>query len=109
MRRRKVVTSWISMIARGGGVVAAAETARVAAARVGEEPPGAGAAAPVAPAAPGAPATAGVAVPAIAAAVAREARAVAAGREPAVLEHGDVVLAPYGQQVPVVRCAPLRV
>ena len=45
----------------------------------------------------------------MAADVAREARAVAAGREPAVLEHGDVVLAPYGHQVPVVRCAPLRV
>ncbi len=41
--------------------------------------------------------------------VAREARAVAAGREPAVLEHGDVVVAPYGHQVPVLRCAPLRV
>jgi type IV secretion system protein TrbG len=50
--------------------------------------------------APGAP---------VAADVAREARAVAAGREPAVLEHGDVVLAPYGHQVPVLRCAPLRV
>jgi len=46
---------------------------------------------------------------AVAADVAREARAVAAGREPAVLEHGDVVLAPFGHQVPVVRCAPLRV
>jgi type IV secretion system protein TrbG len=45
----------------------------------------------------------------LAADVAREARAVAAGREPSVLEHGDVVLAPYGHQVPVVRCAPLRV
>ena len=45
----------------------------------------------------------------MAADVAREARAVAAGREPAVLEHGDVVLAPFGHQVPVVRCAPLRV
>ena len=50
--------------------------------------------------APGAP---------VAADVARETRAVAAGREPAVLEHGDVVLAPFGHQVPVVRCAPLRV
>ena len=41
--------------------------------------------------------------------VEREARAVAAGREPAVLEHGDFVEVPYGHQVPVVRCAPLRV
>jgi P-type conjugative transfer protein TrbG len=40
----------------------------------------------------------------------REARAAAAaGREPAVLEHGDYVLVPFGHQVPVVRCAPLRV
>jgi P-type conjugative transfer protein TrbG len=42
--------------------------------------------------------------------VEREARAAAAaGREPAVLEHGDYVLVPFGHQVPVVRCAPLRV
>ena len=34
---------------------------------------------------------------------------MAAGREPAVLEHGDFVEVPYGHQVPVVRCAPLRV
>jgi P-type conjugative transfer protein TrbG len=41
--------------------------------------------------------------------VEREARNVAAGREPAVLEHGDDVQVPYGHGVPVVRCAPLRV
>ena len=51
-------------------------------------------------AAPGAP---------LAADVEREARAAAAGREPAVLEHGDFVQVPFGHQVPVVRCAPLRV
>ncbi|HEV3456359.1 MAG TPA: TrbG/VirB9 family P-type conjugative transfer protein, partial [Thermoanaerobaculia bacterium] len=45
----------------------------------------------------------------VAADVEREARAVAAGREPAVLEHGDFVQVPFGHQVPVVRCAPLRV
>jgi P-type conjugative transfer protein TrbG len=45
----------------------------------------------------------------LAADVEREARAVAAGREPAVLEHGDFVQVPFGHQVPVVRCAPLRV
>jgi type IV secretion system protein TrbG len=50
--------------------------------------------------APGAP---------VAADVEREARAAAAGREPAVLEHGDFVQVPFGHQVPVVRCAPLRV
>jgi P-type conjugative transfer protein TrbG len=38
-----------------------------------------------------------------------EARAAAAGKEPAVLEHGDFVQVPFGHQVPVVRCAPLRV
>ncbi len=48
-------------------------------------------------------------VPAVAADVEREARASAAGREPAVLEHGDFVQVPFGHQVPVVRCAPLRV
>jgi P-type conjugative transfer protein TrbG len=51
--------------------------------------------------------------PAIAAPLAvdveREARAVAAGREPAVLEHSDFVQVPFGHQVPVLRCAPLRV
>jgi P-type conjugative transfer protein TrbG len=45
----------------------------------------------------------------LAADVEREARAAAAGREPAVLEHGDFVQVPFGHQVPVVRCAPLRV
>ena len=64
---------------------------------VAREAPPASVAAGVAPEAP------------VAADVAREARAVAAGREPAALEHGDFVLAPYGHQVPVVRCAPLRV
>jgi type IV secretion system protein VirB9 len=80
-------------------MLAAGITARVAAATLGEEPAAAGTAAA---------ATAATAA-AAAAEVAREARAVAAGREPAVLEHGDVVLAPYGHQVPVLRCAPLRV
>jgi P-type conjugative transfer protein TrbG len=46
---------------------------------------------------------------AVAADVEREARAAAAGKEPAVLEHGDFVQVPFGRQVPVVRCAPLRV
>jgi len=47
---------------------------------------------------------------AVTADVEREARALAAsGREPAVLEHGDFVQVPFGHQVPVVRCAPLRV
>jgi len=49
---------------------------------------------------------AGASVPAD---VEREARAAAAGKEPAVLEHGDFVQVPFGHQVPVVRCAPLRV
>jgi type IV secretion system protein TrbG len=57
----------------------------------------------------GAAATPGLTAATVAAEVVREARAVAAGREPAVIEHGDVVLAPYGHQVPVLRCAPLRV
>jgi P-type conjugative transfer protein TrbG len=41
--------------------------------------------------------------------VEREARAVAAGKQPVVLEHGDTLVVPFGHQVPVVRCAPLRV
>jgi type IV secretion system protein TrbG len=45
----------------------------------------------------------------LAADVAREARAAAEGKEPAVLQHGDSVLVPFGHQVPVLRCAPLRV
>jgi type IV secretion system protein VirB9 len=132
MSRRRVV---IYLISAGtlAGVAAAGVTARVAAATPGEQPPAAGTAAPVAAAAvaaapgatvpgatvpgatvpgataPGATATPSFTAAAVAAEVAREARAVAAGREPAVLEHGDVVLAPYGHQVPVLRCAPLRV
>jgi P-type conjugative transfer protein TrbG len=47
---------------------------------------------------------------AVAADVEREARALAAGGgEPKVLEHGDFVQVPFGHQVPVMRCAPLRV
>src|SRR5579862_3975949 len=90
MSRRLVV---IALISTGtlAAVLAAGIAARAAAATPGDEPAAAGTAA------------------AAAAEVAREARAVAAGREPAVLEHGDVVLAPYGHQVPVLRCAPLRV
>jgi type IV secretion system protein TrbG len=65
--------------------------------------------APGATAAPGVTTAPGITATAVAAEVAREARQAAAGREPAVLEHGDVVLAPYGHQVPVLRCAPLRV
>src|ERR1700680_761438 len=117
MSRRMVV---IYLISAGtlAAVVAADITARVAAVTLGEEPAAAGTAAAVAATvgatAPGAAATDAAATPsvtaaAVAAEVAREARAVAAGREPAVLEHGDVVLAPYGHQVPVLRCAPLRV
>ncbi len=128
MSRRMVV---LHLISTGtlAAVLAAGVTARVAAATLGEEPPAAaGTAAPVAAApvaaapvaaapvaappvtmAPVAAAAPGVTAAAVAAEVAREARAVAAGREPAVLEHGDVVLAPYGHQVPVLRCAPLRV
>jgi type IV secretory pathway VirB9-like protein len=115
MSRRMVVIYLISTGALAG-VAAAGVTARVAAVTLGEEPAAAGtvaagAAAPdaTAPATPGATATPGAAAAAVAAEVVREARAVAAGREPAVLEHGDVVLAPFGHQVPVLRCAPLRV
>jgi P-type conjugative transfer protein TrbG len=54
-------------------------------------------------------AAAGPPVGEIAAEVEREARAVAAGKEPAALEHGDFVQVPFGHQVPVVRCAPLRI
>jgi P-type conjugative transfer protein TrbG len=41
--------------------------------------------------------------------VRRESAAAAAGREPAVLQHGDDLQVPFGRQVPVLRCAPLRV
>ncbi|HEV3458886.1 MAG TPA: TrbG/VirB9 family P-type conjugative transfer protein, partial [Thermoanaerobaculia bacterium] len=58
---------------------------------------------------PGAAAAADMPATAVAADVEREARAAAAGKEPAVLEHGDFVQVPFGRQVPVVRCAPLRV
>jgi type IV secretory pathway VirB9-like protein len=75
----------------------------------GEEPAAAGAPA----AATGAPSSSssptGPGGAAVAADVEREARAVAAGKEPAALEHGDFVQVPFGHQVPVVRCAPLRV
>jgi type IV secretion system protein TrbG len=134
MSRRQVVISLISTWTVGL-VMAVAVTARLAAAVVGREPPAVATAASAAPvqapvaaaqgAAPAGPAAvpgaateraAAPAVPAdrfggplVAADVAREARAAAAGREPAVLEHGDVVLAPFGHQVPVLRCAPLRV
>jgi type IV secretion system protein TrbG len=97
MSRRGVV---IILIVTGtlAAMLAAGMSARIAAATLGEEPAAAGAAAPPS-----------VTAAAVAAEVARETRAVAAGREPAVLEHGDVVLVPYGHQVPVLRCAPLRV
>jgi P-type conjugative transfer protein TrbG len=107
-----------AMLSAGAGRMLAQEPAGgganpATAAAAGPASPGAGPAAPVpatgtteatgateAKAAPGAP---------LAADVEREARAAAAGREPAVLEHGDFVQVPFGHQVPVVRCAPLRV
>jgi type IV secretion system protein VirB9 len=83
------------------------------AAAAGPASPGAGPAAP-APAsgtteATGATEAKAASAAPLAADVEREARAAAAGREPAVLEHGDFVQVPFGHHVPVVRCAPLRV
>ncbi len=86
----------------GSGALAPAEEPAPAAgaAPVEAAPPPAG------PMAAGAPKAADRAVPAD---VAREARAAAQGREPAALQHGDFVSVPYGHQVPVLRCAVLRV
>jgi type IV secretion system protein TrbG len=109
MTRRQISISvgtlgWLmgAGLAQGGAAAAAA---------AGEGPAAVAATAAVATAAPAAtvPVATTVGAPPVAAEVAREARAAAAGREPAVLEHGDVVLAPFGHQVPVLRCAPLRV
>jgi P-type conjugative transfer protein TrbG len=88
------------------GLVLCAVLASAAGALRGEEPPAAAPAEAQPPAAvsPGPPAGSG-----LPADVEREARGVAAGKEPAVLEHGDFVQVPFGHQVPVVRCAPLRV
>jgi P-type conjugative transfer protein TrbG len=58
---------------------------------------------------PAAPAPAATAEPGVPADVAHEAHAVAEGREPAVLQHGDSLQVPFGHHVPVLRCAPLRV
>jgi len=120
-RKRKVSVGTVVLLL---GAILAAGAARLPA----EEPPAGGASQAAVPASaasaaptPATPstgetgptgatgaagATAGAPVPAD---VEREARAAAAGREPAVLEHGDFVQVPFGHQVPVVRCAPLRV
>jgi type IV secretion system protein VirB9 len=97
-----------AVAATPGATAAPGATATGAAATGAAATPGATAALD-ATATPGVTTAPSVAAAAVAAEVAREARAVAAGREPAVLEHGDVLLAPYGHQVPVLRCAPLRV
>jgi P-type conjugative transfer protein TrbG len=106
MRRRRVAVGGMAVLL--GAVVCVGAAGAAGAAHLAAEEPPAGAA-DQASAPEATPASSGPAEAAVAADVAREARAVAAGREPAVLEHGDVVLAPFGHQVPVVRCAPLRV